>query len=191
MKLSRQEPEVIFIERSIYLIRGMRVMLDFDLSRLYGVTTRDLKRAVRRNLERFPGDFAFTLDREEYLALRCQIGTLKRGGHAKYLPYAFTEQGVAMLSSVLRSSRAIRANIAIMRVFVRIRETLSTHKKLATKLSELEQKIAKHDEAIQKLFHAIRKLMKVQEVPKGQIGFQVREKRAVYVATVNSKGGGL
>lgn len=184
-----QAPAVMSIEQSIYLIRGMRVMLDGDLARLYGVPNKALKRAVRRNLERFPQDFAFKLSREEHQALRRQIGALKRGEHAKYLPYAFTEQGVAMLSSVLRSPRAIRVNIAIMRVFVRIRDMLATHKELAAKLSELERKIAKHDKAIQVLFHAIRDLMKVPEPPKRQIGFQVREKRAVYRVRKSWKGG--
>lgn len=186
--MKRKEPAVVFIERSIYVIRGMRVMLDVDLARLYGVATKDLKRAVRRNLERFPADFAFALSTEEHLALRCQFGTLKRGGHAKYLPYAFTEQGVSMLSSVLRSPRAIRANIAIMRVFVRIRGMLATHAEMAVKLSELEQRVTTHDEAIQKLFHVIRDLMKAPEAPKRQIGFQVREKHTVYSVAVNKRG---
>ncbi len=181
--MKQTAPAVMSVEQSIYLIRGMRVMLDVDLARLYGVPNKALKRAVRRNLERFPQDFAFTLSREEHQALRRQIGTLKRGEHAKYLPYAFTEQGVAMLSSVLHSPRAIRVNIAIMRVFVRIRATLATHKQLAGRLAELEQKIAQHDEAIRALFDAIRDLMNVPKTPKRQIGFHVREKRAVYRAT--------
>lgn len=125
------------IQSLIFLIRRTRVMLDFDLASLYGVETRILKRAVNRNQARFPDDFMFTLSADEYRALRSQFGILKRGGHAKYPPSAFTEQGVAMLSSVLRSDRAIQVNIAIMRAFVRLRGLLASHEELAKKLDEL------------------------------------------------------
>ena len=129
------------IERSILLLRGQKVMLDSDLAELYGVETKTLNRAVKRNLDRFPADFMFRLSADEVEALRFQFGTLKlgRGQHRKYLPYAFTEQGVAMLSSVLRSQRAVQVNIAIMRAFVRLREILATHKDLALRLDELEE----------------------------------------------------
>jgi phage regulator Rha-like protein len=168
------------IERAILLIRGQRVMLDRDLAELYGVETRMLKQAVRRNVGRFPGDFMFELTKEEARSLRSQNVTLKRGGHSKYLPFAFTEQGVAMLSSVLNSARAIEVNIAIMRAFVRLRELVSTHKKLELKLSELERKMEKHDESIETIFEAIRQLMTPPEERRRKIGFEVKEKRAGY-----------
>lgn len=159
------------IEKKILLVRGKRVILDANLAEMYGVEVKHLKRQVRRNIDRFPLDFMFELSKEEYKALRRQFGTLKRGEHSKYLPYAFTDQGVAMLSSVLNSKRAIQVNIAIMRVFVKLREILSTHKELAHKLSLLERKIEKHDEEIRGIFEAIRHLMAVQEKPKRRIGF--------------------
>lgn len=146
-------------------------MIDFDLAELYEVETKQLKRTVKRNIARFPKDFMLELTREEYAFLRCQFGTLEKGQHAKYLPYAFTEQGVAMLSSVLRSPRAIQVNIAIMRAFVRLREILSTHKKLAKKLNELEKK---YDAQFQIVFKAIRQLMTEEEKPKKEIGFHVK-----------------
>lgn len=159
------------IERKILLIRGHKVMLDTDLAKLYGVTTSNLNKAVNRNLDRFPGDFMLELTKEEYQSLRFQIGILEKGKHSKYLPHAFTENGVAMLSSVLRSKRAIQVNIAIMRTFTRLRQILSTHKELAYKLTELERKIEKHDVEIKTVFEAIRQLMTLPEEPKKPIGF--------------------
>lgn len=148
-------------------------MLDRDLAKLYGVTTGNLNKALKRNLERFPEDFMFQLTKEEENSLRFQFGSLKRGQHSKYLPYVFTEQGVAMLSSVLRSERAIQVNIAIMRAFVKLRQILSMNKELSYKLSELERKIEKHDTGIQAIFDAIRKLMAPAPIkPKPQIGFK-------------------
>ena len=171
------------IEQAILLVRGQKVMLDRDLAGLYGVTTGNLNKAVKRNLDRFPADFMFQLTSEEYESLRFQFGILKRGQHAKYLPYAFTQEGVAMLSSVLRSNRAVQVNVAIMRAFVHLRETLSLHKELAVKLVALERKIEGHDTHIRTLFGAIRQLMTPPEPPpkpERKIGFHVREKRAVY-----------
>ncbi|OIN97129.1 DNA-binding protein [Candidatus Desantisbacteria bacterium CG1_02_38_46] len=160
------------IERKILLIRGYKVMLDSDLAQLYGVTTKRLNEQVRRNIKRFPDDFMFQLTKKEYDSLRSHFATSKeRRGGRRYLPYSFTEQGVAMLSSVLNSERAIQVNIAIMRVFVKIRKILSTHKELAYKLSQLERKIEKHDEEIQAIFEAIRQLMIPPEKSKRQIGF--------------------
>ena len=156
------------IEQKIYFVRGMKVMLDYDLAPLYGIEAKYLKRAVKRNLSRFPRDFMVKLTEQEYDSLRCQIGTLKRGQHAKYLPYAFTEQGIAMLSSVLNSERAIQVNIAIMRAFVKLREILLTHKELSRKLDELEKK---YDAKFRVVFEAIRRLMKEEEKPKAPIGF--------------------
>lgn len=161
------------IEKKIYLIRGQKVMLDSDLAELYGVETSNLNKSVKRNSDRFPQDFMFQLMKEEADSLRFQIGISKtegRGGR-RYRPYAFTEQGVAMLSSVLRSKRAIHMNIAIMRVFVKLKEILSTHKELAGKLSELENKIERHDGEIELIFDAIRQLMAPQEPSKKKIGF--------------------
>ena len=159
------------VERSIFLIRGEKVMLDRDLAWLYGVETGALNRAVKRNSERFPSDFMFQLTEEEADSLRCQIGTSKvRRGGRRYLPYAFTEQGVAMLSSVLRSSRAVQVNIAIMRTFVRLRGLLLSNTDLARKLEALEQK---YDAQFRVVFDAIRELMAPPEPPpKRQIGFR-------------------
>ena len=159
------------IEQKIYLIRGQRVMLDYDLARLYNVSIKRLNEQVKRNKKRFPEDFMFQLTKDEALSLRSQIATLKRGEHRKYLPYVFTEQGVAMLSSVLNSERAIQVNIAIMRAFVKIRQILSTNKELAAKLSELEQRIEKHDTEIHAIFEAIRQLMTPPDKPRRSIGF--------------------
>jgi uncharacterized protein YjcR len=168
------------IEKSIFMMRGQRVMLDTDLAELYGVETRVLKQAVRRNRKRFPDDFMFELTRDEARSLRSQNVTLKRGQYSKYLPFAFTEQGVAMLSSVLNSERAIEVNIAIMRVFVRLREMMAAHKELAVKLRELEGRIQDHDEQIVAIFDAIRHLMAPPASPRKRIGFEVKEQKAVY-----------
>ena len=159
------------IERAILLIRGKKVMLDADLASLYGVETRVLVQAVRRNLGRFPEDFMFQLSKEEVDFLRSQIVTLKRGRgqHSKYLPYAFTEQGVAMLSSVLRSPRAIQVNIEIMRAFVLLRQMLASHAELARKLDALEQK---YDAQFKAVFDAIRQLMAPPEPKRRPIGFR-------------------
>ncbi len=146
------------IERKIYLMRGHKIMMDKDLANLYDVETRDLNKAVARNIDRFPSDFMLQLTKEEARNLMFQFGTSSWGGTRK-LPRAFTEQGVAMLSTVLRSKRAIQVNIAIMRAFVKLRQILSTHKELVHKLEELERKIEKHDVDIQSIFGAIRQLM--------------------------------
>ena len=127
------------IASKIYLIRNVKVMLDRDLAELYGVETKVLKQAVRRNIDRFPTDFMFELTKNEYQSLRSQIVTLKRGQHSKYAPFAFTEHGVLMLSSVLNSERAIQANIQIMRTFTKLREALLDNKDLRKELEELKQ----------------------------------------------------
>jgi hypothetical protein len=175
------------IEHAILLVRGQRVMLDRDLAAMYGVTTGNLNKAVRRNLSRFPGDFMFQLTADEAEASRFQIGILKKGMNIKYLPYVFTQEGVAMLSGVLRSPRAEQVNIAIMRAFVRLRETLSLHKELAHKLSKLERKIENHDENIRTLFEAIHQLMTPPEEPHKEIGFHVRETGPPYRVKVKRK----
>ncbi|MDI6739617.1 MAG: ORF6N domain-containing protein [Candidatus Edwardsbacteria bacterium] len=173
------EPQ-IYIEQRIYLIRCQKVMLDFHLAQLYGVATGQLKRAVRRNRARFPEDFLFILTNQEYDSLRCHIGTLKRGEHSKYPPYAFTEQGVAMLSTVLRSERAISVNIAIMRTFVKLREYMGKHSELARKLGELERRVVKHDTSIVAIFEVIRRLMQPPEKPKRPIDFKIEDPKARY-----------
>ena len=168
------------IEEKILLIRGQKVMLDRDLAELYGAEVRQLKRQVRRNMERFPGDFMFQLSVEENDSLRRHFGTLKGGEHSKYLPYVFTEQGIAMLSSVLRGKRAVLVNIQIMRVFVKLRKLLLRHKELALQLAQLERRIEEHDEEISVIFDAIRKLTKPPEGTRRRIGFSAKERRAVY-----------
>ncbi len=159
------------IEKAILLIRGQKVMLDADLAELYGVETRVLVQAVKRNIERFPEDFMFQLSKEDVDFLRSQIVTLKkgRGQHSKYLPYVFTEQGVAMLSSVLRSRRAIQVNIEIMRAFIRLRQMLASHVELARKLDALEKK---YDAQFKQVFEAIRRLMAPPEPKRRPIGFR-------------------
>jgi len=159
------------VENRIFFIRGLKVMIDRDLAKLYRVKTKNLNKAVKRNLKRFPDDFMFQLTKEECDSLRFQIGTLKRGKHSKYLPYVFTEQGVAMLSSVLRSERAIQVNILIMRAFLRLRRILSTHKEVARKLNELEGRVGKLDSEVSAIFHALRKLMAEPEQRAKKIGF--------------------
>jgi hypothetical protein len=151
-------------------------MLDADLAELYGVKTFNLNKAVKRNISRFPEDFMFQLTAEGAVSLRFQNGMSKprgRGGR-RYPPYAFTEQGVAMLSSVLRSKRAILVNIAIMRAFVKLCEMVSSNKELAAKLAELERRVGGHDTKIQSLFEAIRQLMAPAESKHGRIGFKAQ-----------------
>ncbi len=159
------------IENKIFLMRGKRVMLDKDLAELYGVKTKVLNQAIKRNMERFPEDFMFQLTKEEANSLRSQFVTLKRGEHLKYLPYAFTEQGVAMLSSVLNSKRAIQVNIQIMRIFTKLREVIANNKEIMQKLNQLESKIEKHDSEIQSIFEAIRQLISIPEKQKRKVGF--------------------
>jgi len=172
------------IESIILLIRGQKVILSHDLARLYGVTAGNLNKAVKRNIDRFPNDFMFQLTAEEYKSLRFHFGILAKGQHSKYLPYAFTEQGVAMLSSVLRSKRAVQVNIEIMRTFVRLRQMLAAHKDLERKLTALEKK---YDEQFRVVFDAIRALMAPLEKPRKKIGFEVKEGRTAYGRQKKSK----
>jgi len=159
------------IEGKILLIRGQKVLLDKDLSILYEVPTKVLIQAVKRNITRFPDDFMFQVNKEEFINLRSQIVTSSWSGR-RYLPYVFIEQGVAMLSTVLNSERAIQVNIVIMRVFVKLRQIIATHKDLIRKLDELEQKTEKHDTEIKVIFDAIRQLMAPPaEEKKPRIGF--------------------
>jgi hypothetical protein len=157
------------ITQAILLIRGHKVILDTDLANLYEVETKVLIQAVKRNIDRFPEDFMFQLTKNEYNILRSQFVTSSEWGGRRYPPYAFTEQGVAMLSSVLRSRRAVQVNIEIMRTFVKLREMLSSHKDLARKLNNLEKK---YDEKFKIVFDAIRQLMSTSDSKKKRpIGF--------------------
>jgi hypothetical protein len=157
------------IEQTILLIRRHRVMLDTDLAKLYGVPTKVLNQAVKRNATRFPADFMFQLTNEETTALRSQFVTSKGRGGRQYRPYVFTEQGVAMLSSVLHSERAIQVNIAIMRAFVQLREMIGSNKGLSRRLNELEKK---YDSQFRIVFEAIRELMAEPEPKVKRIGFK-------------------
>lgn len=156
------------IEQKIYLIRNEKVMLDSDLAALYEVETKVLNRVLKRNQERFPEDFAFQLTFQEVTALRCHFGTSKERGGRRYLPYVFTEQGIAMLSGVLQSGRAIAVNIAIMRTFVKLRKMIASHKELAEKLNKLERR---YDQQFKVVFDAIRELMAPPVTKKRTIGF--------------------
>ena len=163
------------IANKILFIRGEKVILDRDLAAMYGVTTKVLNQAVRRNSKRFPDDFMFVLTKEENDSLRSQNVTLKRGQHSKYLPFAFTEHGVAMLSSVLNSERAIEVNIAIVRAFVHLRKMLISYDAVERKLRDIEDRLEGHDEKIEIIFEAIRQLMAPPEKKKNRIGFEVNE----------------
>lgn len=179
-------PKAVVVEliaTKILELRGRKVMLDRDLAVLYGVKLKRLNEQVKRNIRRFPADFMFQLTIEEAgssrshfatLNSRSQIVTLKQGQNIKYLPYVFTEQGVAMLSSVLNSERAIQVNILIMRAFTKLREILLTHEELAVKIDALEKKYAEHDETIKDIFEAVRQLLEPPPVKKKKIiGFKV------------------
>ena len=172
MALAENSP-VLLIERRIWLVRGHKVLLDADLAQLYQVETRALNQAVRRNLERFPEDFMFQLTEAEAETLRSQsvISNEDRRGGRRYRPYAFTEQGVAMLSSVLRSQRAIEVNIAIMRTFVRLRQLLASHDDLAQQLEDLRCRQEEQQQQIQAVFEVIEQLIEAPAGPKKRIGF--------------------
>jgi len=159
----------------IHFIRGEKVLLDYDLAALYDVSTKALKQAVRRNQKRFPVDFMFELTKSEFDNLRSQNVTSSWGGQ-RYHPYAFTEQGVAMLSGILNSERAIRVNIVIMRAFVHLRKFLDSNKELASKVEDLEMAVADHDEKIQMIFSAIKELIEEKENPteRTPIGFRLQ-----------------
>ncbi len=169
----KQAISISSIEAKIHLIRGQKVMLDRDLAELYGVQTSILKRQVRRNLKRFPSDFMFELTKEEIQNWRCQIGTSnsKDKMGLRYSPFAFTEHGILMLSSVLNSMKAIEVNIQIMRAFVQLRQMAFTHKDLAEKISELEKESKQHGQNIERVFDVLRQLIHQEEKPKRRMGF--------------------
>jgi hypothetical protein len=165
------------IERAIFFLRGHKVMLSTHLAELYEVKPRALVQAVKRNIERFPPDFIFQLSKAEFKNLKSQIVTSNWGGLRRAAPYALTEQGVAMLSSVLNSRRAVQVNIEIMRAFVRLREIMATHKELVRRLNKIEKK---YDAQFKAVFDAIRQLMTTPEPKKRKIGFLVKERAARY-----------
>ncbi len=191
--------EIIPVERiqnSIYLIRKQKVMLDKDLAVLYGVETKVLIQAVKRNIERFPSDFMYQLTDKDFTILRSQIVTSSWGGR-RYNPYAFTEQGVAMLSSILRSKRAIEVNIAIMRTFVKLRQILATNDLLRHKIESIERK---YDEQFQQVFAVLKNMLTEEAKPKRQIGYhteakgherKVKKKKAKSTKTSKKKPQGL
>lgn len=167
-------PDQIVLDM-IYYIRGYKVMLDSDLATLYEVETKQLKRQVRRNIERFPEDFMFELTVEEYRILRSQIGTLSHGGHSKYTPMAFSEQGVAMLSSVLNSSRAINVNIQIIRIFTRMRQVLADNTDIRLEIERIKNKLDNQDKNMEIVFRYLDELLEKQErpnPPRKRIGFK-------------------
>jgi hypothetical protein len=176
-ELAKKEiPETKIIER-IYIIRGAKVMLDKDLAEMYGVPTHRLNEAVKRNRSRFPQDFMFQLDKNEFNALISQIAISSRGGTRK-LPHAFTEQGIAMLSSVLRSETAIAVNIQIIRVYIKIRQLLINNKELWIKLEKIEQDLVKKDDEIKAIFKILKQLLVKEEKPREPIGFRIPKKKS-------------
>jgi len=175
LTVPKQPAEEEIVNR-IYIIRGQKVMLDKDLAEMYGVETFNLNKAVKRNLSRFPDDFMFQLSSEEFKNLIFQSGISKWGGTRK-LPYAFTEQDVAMLSSVLRSERAIQVNIQIIRVYTKMRRLLIDNKELWQKIEKIEQSIIKKDEEIEAIFKVLKKLLIEEEKPRSKIGFAIQTKQ--------------
>ena len=166
------------VMNKIYLIRGQKVMLDRDLAELYGTETKVLKQAVKRNIDRFPDDFIFELTQKEFESLRSQIVTSNKGrGGARYLPLAFTEQGVSMLSGVLNSETAVRVHIQIIRVFAKMRELLLTHKDILLQLEKIEKKLTGHDEDIQLIFQYLKQLLNPPQQPRNKIGFRRKDEK--------------
>jgi len=170
MSLQQTIPEEI-IQRKIFIVRGKKVMFDKDLAKLYGVTTKALIQAVKRNAQRFPEDFMYQLTRQEFMALKSQFVTSKGRGGTRKLPFAFTEHGILMLSSVLNSERAIHVNIQIMRAFVKLRELMASHTELRNKIKSMEKKF---DRQFQIVFDAIKRLLEPPKKPKRSIGFHVK-----------------
>lgn len=170
-------PDEVLMNK-IYIIRNQKVMLDSDLAELYGVETKQLKRQVNRNIERFPADFMFELTKQEAEVSRCQFGTLKQGENIKYLPYVFTEHGVLMLSSVLNSPKAIQVNIQIMRIFTRIRQSLTDNTELRLIIEEIRKKTDNNTKNIELVFQYFDELLDKKEKvePRTQIGYKIGKK---------------
>jgi len=174
------------IAQAILMLRGQRVILDADLARLYGTTTKRLNEQVRRNAERFPLDFVFQLTEEETESLRSQIATSKGRGGRRYQPYAFTEHGALMAASVLNTPRAVEVSVYVVRAFIRLREILYSHADLAHKLDELERRVDRHDEEIGALIEAIRQLLAPPDSPNRKLGFRLKERRGRYYVNKRS-----
>ena len=170
-------PEEVIV-RKIHMIRGHKVMIDRDLAELYGVETKRLKEQVNRNVKRFPAHFMFKLSKKENQALRSQNATLEKGAHSKYLPYAFTEHGVLMLSNILKSAKAIQMSIKIIDVFVKLRELLLTHKDILLKLEKLERQVVRNSEDVQEIFRALKELINPPQEPRPRIGFRRKDEMA-------------
>lgn len=177
-KIQRMEPKNL--DQLVLVIRGQKVMLDTDLAEIYGATTMALNQALKRNLKRFPEDFAFQLTRQEVAILKSQIATSSSHGGRRKLPWVFTEHGTIMLASVLNSVVAVDASVRVVRTFVQLREMLSASKELAKKFAELEQRLDGHDSALGNLFEAIRQLLTTPENPKREIGFHIHEQPTPY-----------
>jgi hypothetical protein len=176
------------LQGAIHLIRSQRVMLDFDLAMIYGVTTKRLNEQLKRNRLRFPADFAFQLTVQEFRTLKSQIATSSSHGGKRKLPWVFTEHGALMLASVLNSAIAVQASVRVVRAFVRLREMVAANAQLAAKLEELERRFDSHDEAIANLFATLKQLLEPPEAPKRrEIGFHVRETAARYRVRRRSK----
>jgi len=178
---------VVSVEKAILLIREEKVILDTDLARLYGVTTKRLNEQVKRNRDRFPVDFMFQLSAEEKAKVVADCDHLANLKFSRSLPYAFTEHGAIMAASVLKTPRAIEVSIFVVRAFVKLREILATHKELARKLLELERRLGDHEEQIQVIFEAIKQLMIPPELNRKRIGFEVKERRPAYGKRKKSK----
>ena len=170
------------IENKIFLIRGQKVIIDYDIAKIFGIATKVLNQAVKRNIDRFPRDFMFVLTKAEKNELVTNCDRFNPLKHSTALPYAFTEHGAVMLATILNSPSAVEASIYVVRAFIRMREFLSEHKELAQKLKELELKFVGHDEQIRDIIEAINQLLTPPEKPKRQIGFQVKEKLVRYAA---------
>ena len=170
------------IENKIFLIRGQKVIIDYDIAKIFGIATKVLNQAVKRNIDRFPRDFMFVLTKAEKNELVTNCDRFNSLKHSTALPYAFTEHGAVMLATILNSPSAVEASIYVVRAFIRMREFLSEHKELAQKLKELELKFVGHDEQIRDIIEAINQLLTSPEKPKRQIGFQVKEKLVRYAA---------
>jgi hypothetical protein len=179
--MAKRIPQLIGIEQMIYFIRGQKVMLDSDLAAIYGVELKRLNEQVRRNSKRFPSDFAFQLDYQEFTNLKSQFATSSSHGGKRKLPWVFTEHGAIMLASVLNSATAIEASVRVVRAFIHIREMLANNKALAAKFTELERRLDGHDEDLKNLFDAIRELLRPEEpTNKREIGFHVHERSVPY-----------
>jgi phage regulator Rha-like protein len=175
--MAKKTPEIKFADEviisKIYLVRKQKVMIDRDLAELYGVETKRLKEAVRRNSDRFPKDFMFKMNRKEFDILRTQFASSKEGrGGTRYLPMVFTEQGVTMLACILNSKRAITVNIQLIRIYTKLREMLLTHKDILLQLEKIQQKLTGHDVQIEQIFHYLKQLLNPPQPPRPRIGFR-------------------